>query len=117
MCAASLRSMVSISSLTSSIRQRTKVACVCSWSQGQPSGARSRAIVALRSSIALMRGPCHGTLGIHGKFFGFEVPALPVFREHFMSDKLTEIMAWKRREIAPLLRDVSETELSRLNGK
>ena len=33
-----------------------------------------------------------------------------------MSDKLTEIMAWKRREIAPLLRDVSLDELSRLNA-
>lgn len=30
-----------------------------------------------------------------------------------MSDKLTEIMAWKRREIAPALREVSETELAR----
>jgi indole-3-glycerol phosphate synthase len=28
-----------------------------------------------------------------------------------MSDKLTEIMAWKRREIAPFVRDVSEAEL------
>lgn len=28
-----------------------------------------------------------------------------------MSDKLTEIMAWKRREIAPLVRVVSEAEL------
>lgn len=33
-----------------------------------------------------------------------------------MSDKLTEIMAWKRREIAPLLRPVSETELTQLNA-
>ncbi len=33
-----------------------------------------------------------------------------------MSDKLTEIMAWKRREIAPFLRDVSEAELARLDG-
>ena len=33
-----------------------------------------------------------------------------------MSDKLTEIMAWKRREIAPLIRAVSETELSRLHA-
>jgi indole-3-glycerol phosphate synthase len=32
-----------------------------------------------------------------------------------MSDKLTEIMAWKRQEIAPFLRAVSETELSRLD--
>ncbi len=32
-----------------------------------------------------------------------------------MSDKLTEIMAWKRREIAPLLRPVSETELALLS--
>jgi indole-3-glycerol phosphate synthase len=31
-------------------------------------------------------------------------------------DKLTEIMAWKRREIAPLLRAVSETELARLDA-
>lgn len=33
-----------------------------------------------------------------------------------MSDKLTEIMAWKRREIAPLLRPVSESELARLDA-
>lgn len=29
-----------------------------------------------------------------------------------MSDKLTEIMAWKRRELAPFLRPVSDTELA-----
>jgi indole-3-glycerol phosphate synthase len=33
-----------------------------------------------------------------------------------MSDKLTEIMAWKRHEIAPQLRPVSEAELARING-
>lgn len=33
-----------------------------------------------------------------------------------MSDKLTEIMAWKRREIAPRLRPVSETELARADA-
>jgi indole-3-glycerol phosphate synthase len=33
-----------------------------------------------------------------------------------MSDKLSEIMAWKRREIAPLLRDVSEVELAKLDA-
>ncbi|MBS0633753.1 MAG: indole-3-glycerol phosphate synthase TrpC [Verrucomicrobia bacterium] len=33
-----------------------------------------------------------------------------------MSDKLTEIMAWKRREIAPLLRAVSLPELATLNA-
>lgn len=33
-----------------------------------------------------------------------------------MSDKLTEIMAWKRHEIAPRLRDVSEAELARANA-
>ncbi len=33
-----------------------------------------------------------------------------------MADKLTEIMAWKRREIAPLLRAVSEAELARLHA-
>lgn len=33
-----------------------------------------------------------------------------------MSDKLTEIMAWKRREIAPLLRAVSLAELAALNA-
>jgi len=32
-----------------------------------------------------------------------------------MSDKLTEIMAWKRQEIAPRLRPVSESDLARLN--
>ena len=33
-----------------------------------------------------------------------------------MSDKLTEIMAWKRREIAPLVRTVSIEELARLDS-
>ena len=33
-----------------------------------------------------------------------------------MADKLTEIMAWKRLEIAPILRDVSIEELDRLNA-
>jgi len=33
-----------------------------------------------------------------------------------MSDKLTEIMAWKRREIAPLVRTVTEADLSRLDA-
>lgn len=33
-----------------------------------------------------------------------------------MSDKLTEIMSWKRREIAPFLREVSEAELARLDA-
>lgn len=33
-----------------------------------------------------------------------------------MPDKLVEIMAWKREEIAPRMRAVSETELSRLDG-
>ncbi len=33
-----------------------------------------------------------------------------------MSDKLTEIMAWKRREIAPLLREVTEAELARADA-
>ncbi len=33
-----------------------------------------------------------------------------------MSDKLTEIMAWKRQEIAPRLRTVREEELSRANA-
>ncbi|MEI6860786.1 MAG: indole-3-glycerol phosphate synthase TrpC [Verrucomicrobiota bacterium] len=33
-----------------------------------------------------------------------------------MSDKLTEIMAWKRREIAPLVRTVAESELAALHA-
>ena len=33
-----------------------------------------------------------------------------------MSDKLIEIMAWKRREIVPLIRAVSEGELARLDA-
>jgi indole-3-glycerol phosphate synthase len=44
--------------------------------------------------------------------------AFPVFFGVYrMSDKLTEIMAHKRREIAPLVRPVSEGELARLNAK
>jgi len=34
-----------------------------------------------------------------------------------MSDKLTEIMAWKRREIASLLRPVPESELAHLGAR
>lgn len=33
-----------------------------------------------------------------------------------MSDKLTEIMAWKRQEIAPKLREVSDAELARVQA-
>ena len=33
-----------------------------------------------------------------------------------MSDKLTEIMAWKRNEIAPLVRAISEQELAQLDA-
>lgn len=33
-----------------------------------------------------------------------------------MSDKLTEIMAWKRQEVAPRLRPVSDAELQRANA-
>jgi len=33
-----------------------------------------------------------------------------------MSDKLTEIMAWKRREIAPSLRPVADVEFTRLDA-
>ena len=33
-----------------------------------------------------------------------------------MADKLTEIMAWKRREIAPLVRPVAADELARLDA-
>jgi len=33
-----------------------------------------------------------------------------------MSDKLTEIMAWKRQEIAPRLRPVSESDLAKLDA-
>ena len=34
-----------------------------------------------------------------------------------MSDTLTELIAWKRREIAPLLRTVAESELSQLDAR
>lgn len=33
-----------------------------------------------------------------------------------MSDKLTEIMAWKRQEIAPRIRPISESDLEKLNA-
>jgi indole-3-glycerol phosphate synthase len=33
-----------------------------------------------------------------------------------VKDKLTEIMAWKREEIAPQVREVSERELAALNA-
>jgi indole-3-glycerol phosphate synthase len=39
-----------------------------------------------------------------------------VFRGAFMADKLNEIMAWKRREIAPLLRAVPLSELAALHA-
>lgn len=62
-----------------------------------------------------MRLKLPGPAPEYTEFFGF------VFR-HFpcsliaMSDKLTEIMAWKRLEIAPRLRTVSESELASLNA-
>ncbi|WP_404420922.1 indole-3-glycerol phosphate synthase TrpC [Nibricoccus sp. IMCC34717] len=34
-----------------------------------------------------------------------------------MSDKLTEIMAWKRQEVAPLLREVTLSELAAANAR
>ena len=56
-----------------------------------------------------------GRARVYTEFFSF------VFRRRAcslmaMSDKLTEIMAWKRREITPLLRPVSESELAKLNA-
>ncbi len=33
-----------------------------------------------------------------------------------VNDKLSEIMAWKRKEVAPRMREVTEAELSRLNA-
>lgn len=50
------------------------------------------------------------------KKFGFEFRGFRVFRGLPMSDKLTEIMAWKRQEIAPFIRAVSPTELVRLDA-
>jgi len=44
------------------------------------------------------------------------LPLVPGVPSLFMSDKLTEIMAWKRREIAPQLRPVSESDLARLDA-
>ena len=49
-------------------------------------------------------------------FFGFVIRRRGVFGGSFMSDKLTEIMAWKRREVAPRLRDVTEAELAQVNA-
>ena len=63
MCGRSSRSIVSRSSLHSSIRQRARLWWVCSWSQGQPPGPLSRAMVLRSSSMALMRsrmGPFGG---------------------------------------------------------
>ena len=34
-----------------------------------------------------------------------------------MSDKLTEIMAWKRQEVAPLVRPIPDQEFVSLNTK
>lgn len=50
------------------------------------------------------------------EFFGFVFARFPVFRGPSMPDKLTEIMAWKRQEIAPLIRPVSEAELSKVDA-
>jgi indole-3-glycerol phosphate synthase len=50
------------------------------------------------------------------EIFRLCLPGIPCVPSRFMSDKLTEIMAWKRREIAPHLRPVSEIELARLDA-
>jgi indole-3-glycerol phosphate synthase len=42
--------------------------------------------------------------------------ALPPYSLTGMSDKLTEIMAWKRQEIAPRLHAVTEDDLAKLNA-
>jgi len=55
-----------------------------------------------------------GPARVYIEFFGFVFRGFPCSLVA-MSDKLTEIMAWKRQEIAPRLRTVSESELSSLN--
>ena len=50
------------------------------------------------------------------KLFRFVFRVFRVFRDPLMSDKLTEIMAWKRREIAPLVRPVPPAELAALHA-
>src|SRR5690606_1733277 len=69
------------------------------------------------SSIALMPADvARAGRGIHGNFSALSSRGTPFSVSRFMSDKLTEIMAWKRREIAPLLRDVSDAELARADA-
>ena len=50
------------------------------------------------------------------KFFRFVFRRFRVFLERSMSDKLTEIMAWKRQEIARLVRPVPLDELQALHA-
>lgn len=50
------------------------------------------------------------------KFFRFVFRRFRVFLECWMSDKLTEIMTWKRQEIARLLRPVGLDELRALHA-
>ncbi|MFT3867125.1 MAG: indole-3-glycerol phosphate synthase TrpC [Nibricoccus sp.] len=52
---------------------------------------------------------------VYIEFFGFVFRRFPCSLVA-MSDKLTEIMAWKRQEIAPRLCPVSESDLSALNA-
>jgi indole-3-glycerol phosphate synthase len=51
------------------------------------------------------------------EIFGFVIRAVRVFVCPPMSDKLSEIMAWKREEIAALVRPVSLRELEQLNAR
>src|SRR5438045_929544 len=76
-------------------------------------------MVALRSSIALIsEGEPRNTRNTRKirENSRLVFVCFVCFVVYQMSDKLTEIMAWKRREIAPLLRDVSERELAKLDA-
>lgn len=53
----------------------------------------------------------------HTAIFRLCLPRVPRVPWQGMSDKLTEIMAWKRVEIADRLRPVSDSELSALNAR
>src|SRR5260221_10935400 len=72
-------------------------------------------MVCRKSSIALMAARCPLNRRNTRKFFRLCLQPIPRVPWTAMSDKLTEIMTWKRSEIAPLVRSIPEAELTEAN--
>ena len=73
-------------------------------------------MVVFKSSIALMRRSCPRNIRNTRKKLALNSVCSVCSVVILMSDKLTEIMAWKRQEIAPLVRPVSADELAGLHA-